>query len=150
MSDLNQGSRFGQQINGQRRGRFWKGKKNGQQRNDGGVGNQSFSGFQNMQYPPQLFQFPQQMQQIPVIQQNPQFQHNRAYLPAQKVAQTQQNQTYLQGQQNQKQPALVMQPQQNFVLAQQTPPNMMQQVDSQNPDASYILTVRSGPKFCGH
>ena len=65
-SGPNQGN--GQQGYNQRRGRFGKGKKNGQQRNDGGYGNQGFSGFQNMQYPPQMFQFPQQ---IPGMQSNP-------------------------------------------------------------------------------
>ena len=47
----NQGNGNGQQGYIQRRGRFGKGKKNGEQRNDGGYGNQGFSGFQNMQYP---------------------------------------------------------------------------------------------------
>ena len=46
-----QGNGYGQQGYNQRRCRFNKGKRNGQQRNDGGYGNQAFPGFQNMQYP---------------------------------------------------------------------------------------------------
>ena len=107
-SGPNQGN--GQQGYNQRRGRFGKGKKNGQQRNDGGYGNQGFSGFQNMQYPPQMFQFPQQ---IPGMQSNPYFQQNQNYPQTQQNAQFYPNQMYPQGQQTQQHQAIAKPPQQN-------------------------------------
>ena len=137
----------GQQGYNQRRGRFGKGKKNGQQRNDGGYGNQSFPGFQNTQYPPQMFQLPQQ---IPGIQLNPYFPQNQNYHQAQQNAQFHPNQMYPQGQQNQQQPVMTMPPHQNATFTQQPAQNMMQHVNTQNPDASHTSTVRSGPKFCDH
>ncbi|XP_063727164.1 uncharacterized protein LOC134854735 [Symsagittifera roscoffensis] len=146
-SGPNQGNGYqgnGQQGYNQRKGRFGKGKKNGQQRNDGGYGNQGFSGFQNMQYPPQMFQFPQQM---PGMQSNPYFQQNQNYPQTQQNAQFYSNQMYPQGQQTQQQQAIATPPQQNPQFAQQVAQPMMQQVHTQNPNTA---AVRTGSKFCDH
>ena len=95
-----------------------------------------------MQYPPQVFQFPQQ---IPGIQSNPQFQQNQNYPQTQHNVQFPPNQMF--PQQNQQQQAIARQPQQNNLFYQQASQPMMQQVHTQNPSTS---AVRTGSKFCDH
>ena len=136
----NQGNWLGQQQQGnwagQRRGRWGKGKNNWQQRNRG-FGNQGFP-----QPNPNLNQQGLGYQNQQIQQPMPQC------FPTPQETPFQQNQGHQFAQRNQQEQAMVIQPQQNASSNQQSAQNMMQQVNTTNPNTPYTPTVRSGPKFC--